>query len=116
MKHYLLSAFLILSTLIGLTSCSKESSSNSSYLGKWKLSGVMGHGALTEITSMTIKESTVTMTFDKEGYYGSLYKEYGPSNTVNYTYNPHDIDMFGKECASLTFDSPLFIIPYSTKD
>ena len=57
MKHYLLSAFLILSTLIGLISCSKESSSNSSYLGKWKLSGVMGHGALTEITSMTIKES-----------------------------------------------------------
>lgn len=96
-------------------SCDKAGSSSGGmyYYGTWDVSLIVGHGCLTEIMTIEINKSTVTMTFDKDGYYGSLYGEYGSTNTVSYTYNANDKDFTGETRESLTFDSPLYFVKWS---
>ncbi len=100
----------LLNCLVILTSCDKEekASKGKYFYGTWDVSLVGGQGDLTDILTVKIDESTVTMTFKEGGWYGALYDYYGPSNTVSYSYNENDVDLFGEKCASLTFDSPLY--------
>lgn len=110
----LLSLFIALIVGLLFYSCSKEGapSSSSGILGAWDVSLIIGPDQLNEIASIKIDKSTITMSF-KKGYYGYLYKEYGPSNIVHYTYNANDVDVDGKRAISLTFDKPLYFVEYS---
>ena len=101
--------------LVIFTSCDKEkmASKGKYFYGTWDVSLVGGQGDLTDIMTVKIDESTVTMTFKEGGWYGALYDYYGPSNTVSYSYNENDVDLLGEKCASLTFDSPLYFVEWS---
>ena len=109
--------FVFLFTCLGIsTSCDKGTmtSKGKYFYGTWDVSLVGGQGDLTDILTVKIDESTVTMTFKQGGHYGYLYDHYGPSNTVSYSYNENDVDLIGAKCASLTFDSPLYFVGWST--
>lgn len=110
MKFTKLFFVMMLSCFGGFTSCNKEAmnSEGKYFYGTWDVSLVGGQGDLTDILTVKIDESTVTMTFKEGGWYGALYDYYGPSNTVSYSYNENDVDLLGEKCASLTFDSPLY--------
>lgn len=110
--------FLVFACILTL-SCSKEgkpTSATSGYLGKWRVSLIIGQGDLSDIIYVNIEKSKITMTFQEGGHYGTLFDEYGPSNSVHYTYKEHDVDIVGNLGSSLTFDSPLYFVPYSTKN
>lgn len=109
---------LLLICVTTLVSCDKGDSSSGStyYYGTWDVSLIVGHGCLTEIMTIKIDKSTVTMTFEKDGYYGTLYDKYGSSNTVSYTYNANDKDFTGETRESLTFDSPLYFVKWSDQN
>jgi len=90
------------------------SGSASPFVGKWKVSGLMGHGSLEAISSISIGSSTVTMTFT-DGYYDALYKAYGSSRTVKYTYKQSELTPDERtRMSSLTFDEPLYFVDYAT--
>lgn len=116
MKMYIKYFLLTASILIGLTSCSdhKLELDSTSFLGDWTVVSMMGQGGLSDIISIHIDESAITMKFKEGDHYGTLFDEYGPSNTVSYTYNADDVDIHGKRGASLTFDKPLYFEPYSS--
>lgn len=107
--------FLLLISFFTFVSCDKEDSSSGGmyFYGTWDVGLIVGHGCLSEIMTIKIDKSTVTMTFEKDGWYKTLYNHYGSSNTVSYTYNPNDKDYSGEKRESLTFDTPLYFIPWS---
>jgi hypothetical protein len=108
--------FVFLFACLGIsTSCDKGTmtSKGKYFYGTWDVSLVGGQGDLTDILTVKIDESTVTMTFKEGGAYGALYDYYGSSNTVSYSYNENDVDPLGKKCASLTFDSHLYFAEWS---
>ena len=107
---------LILGMSLAILSCSKNASSSSEggdYHGKWLVTLMMGDDDLRDIISVSIDKSTITMTFDDAGL-SDLCDKYGPSHTVHYTYKPKDADIHDKLGASLSFDSPLYFLPYSS--
>ena len=118
MKKHINSFLLIISMFIGLTSCSDHTldPNTNSILGNWNVVSMMGQGGLSDILSITIDETTVTMKFKEGGDYGTLFEEYGESNTVSYTYKADDVDLHGTKGISLTFDEPLYFEPYSTSN
>ena len=106
---------LLLVSFFTFVSCDNDGSSGGMYFyGTWDSSLMMGQGDLRDITTVKIDQSTVTMTFNKDGYYGYLYEHYGQSKTVYYTYNANDVDFAGEARESLTFDSPLYFVQLSS--
>lgn len=104
----------VLTVVLGMmafTSCSKEN--KFWYVGDWSCQLIVGRDDLTEIKRVIITSKNITMKFE-DGYYGYLYKQYGSSHTVKYTYNANDETLDGQKMASLTFDEPLYFVNYAS--
>ena len=114
MKKLVNCFLLITGMLIGLTSCNDHTIAldSTSHIGNWTVVSMMGQSDLSDITGIDIDENTITMQFKECSEHGSLFREYGASNTVNYTYSEDDIDFHGNHGVSLTFDKPLYFEEY----
>ena len=74
---------LLLVSFFTFVSCDNDDSSGGMYFyGTWDSSLMMGQGDLRDITTVKIDQSTVTMTFNEDGYYGYLYEHYGQSKCI----------------------------------